>query len=296
MSTAMSEPAAADAAPADGGRWRYLRWSRRPAARKHAAAGTRAKPNFNLTLRKWHRRAGLFAFLFMGWLGVSGILLNQSVSLGLDARRVSWSWLMSLYNLHAEVPQNGWSAGGHWLTAAAQATLLDGKPVEPNIYSPLGMVVGVSAGEPTLFVATASSLVLLTPQGERIDELNPPALPVSTVQRIGLLEGSAAQIVIEGASLYTSADGERWRPLVPDAPVRWAGTQPLPPELHDSAEAYSRPTMALEQVLIDAHSGRLFGAYGSWFVNLVGFAAIALAISGVWIIWRSNRTRVAPHR
>ena len=58
---------------------------------------------------------------------------------------------------------------------------------------------------------------------------------------------------------------------------------------------YSRPSVSLEHVLVDAHSGRLFGNFGAWVINFVGFAAIGLSISGIWMWWRirSNRRKVS---
>ncbi|MFP5304650.1 MAG: PepSY domain-containing protein, partial [Gammaproteobacteria bacterium] len=54
---------------------------------------------------------------------------------------------------------------------------------------------------------------------------------------------------------------------------------------------YSRPSVSLEHVLVDMHSGRLFGEIGAWVINAVGFAAIWLAISGTWMWYRINANR-----
>src|SRR5579863_634663 len=68
---------------------------------KPAAQGPPPRPRRNLaaTLRLWHQRAGLAAFLFLGWLGLSGVLLNEASDLGLNSVRVGWSWLMAIYGL-----------------------------------------------------------------------------------------------------------------------------------------------------------------------------------------------------
>ena len=67
-------PSMPEAAPRRGVASRF--WRGGTQTRVHHAA--RPKPNLLATLREWHKRLGLFAFFFMGWLGFSGFLINQS--------------------------------------------------------------------------------------------------------------------------------------------------------------------------------------------------------------------------
>ena len=251
--------------------------------------------NFTATLREWHKRAGLFAFLFLGWLGFSGILLNEASDLNLNARRVDWSWLMAIYGLHAEPPRSGLGAGGHWLAQAGDNTVLDGKPLAQGIANPLGFVAAPepgSANKLMLYVAAADSVVLLRPDGSKVDELRMPPLPVAAVRRIGVIEGHPASIAIQGGdSAYQSDDeGESWKP-VPAAAVSWSAPQPLPPEQRKPLERYSRPSVSAQQMLVDLHSGRLFGRFGTYVIDAVGLAALLLATSGVWMMWRTSNAR-----
>jgi hypothetical protein len=227
----------------------------------------------------------------MGWLGFSGVLLNQSASWGLDAVRLGAPWLMSFYGLHAEPPLTGFSADSHWLAVTPDATILDGKPLSMMIPGPRGFVSGGTVEHPTLFVASADSLVLLTPTGGRIDELRSPILPVSTIRRVGIVNGPGGKIAVQDLDAFQSEDeGETWKPVAPSE-VRWSGSQALSEVERTQLLPYSRPTVALEQILIDAHSGRLFGRYGPYVINAVGLAALWLAISGAWMMWRTSRRR-----
>jgi len=249
------------------------------------------RKNLNLVLREWHKRAGIAVFVFMGWLGISGILLNESPDLGLDTARVSWSWLNALYGLRAEPPRSGFSASGHWLATTNDATLIDGKPLATPVVSPLGLASGSSAGKSLLFAATPDSLVLLTPAGERVDELRAPTLPIMAIRRIGSVGAHQGTIAIQDLDAYQSADGgETWTPVAPTE-VRWSQAEPLPETERAKLAPYARPSVILEQVLIDAHSGRLFGRYGTYVIDAVGFVALWLATSGAWIWWRGSRRR-----
>jgi hypothetical protein len=264
-------------------------------ARERDAQPQQPKKNLNALLREWHKRAGLFAFFFMGWLGVSGILLNEASDLNLNSVRIGWPWLMYLYGLHADAPDTALPAGGHWLAVAADHTVLDGKLLDPPINAPLGFVASPEPGEPVremLYVARADSLVLLKPDGSRVDELRMPPLPIATIRRIGVLEGHSGSIAIQGSdTAYQSDDeGESWKP-VPATDVQWSVTQPLPQPQRKLLLPFSRPTVSMQQILVDAHSGRLFGRYGTFFIDAIGLAALLLACSGVWMTWRTSSAR-----
>ncbi|MGJ8669505.1 MAG: PepSY domain-containing protein [Oceanococcus sp.] len=261
---------------------RVDQWRREPFDFSRSKTTTAAK------VRSWHQRAGLFACLFMAWLGASGFVLNQSADWGLDAWRIDKAWLMSMYGLHPEPPKSGYLCAGHWLAQTSEKTLLDGKPLEETVPSPIGLALGGSVQEPLLFVAANDRLVILDENGNRIDELRGYTLPISAIRRIGSSQGAVA---IQDLDTFVTQDGLSWQPLSAGSEVVWSKPERLSSELQQLALPYSRPTMPMEQILIDAHSGRLFGRYGPWLVNLVGFAAVFLGLSGAWMYWNTARRR-----
>lgn len=253
----------------------------------------RPKRNLTATLREWHKRAGLFAFVFMGWLGMSGFLINQSADWGYDTIRVDWSWVMALYGLRPEPPRAGLHADGHWLAATSEATLLDGRPLTTPIREPLGMAAGGTASAPLLFVAASDRVVVLKPDGTRVDELTGSFLPVKSIRRIGTLAGAPRTVAVQDLDVYVSTDGLAWSAAPAGASFTWAEAAPLPESERSKALPYSRPSVSLEHVLVDAHSGRLFGQAGAYVINAVGLAALWLGISGAWMMWRTSRRRRA---
>ncbi|MGH8517187.1 MAG: PepSY domain-containing protein [Panacagrimonas sp.] len=269
-----------------------------PAARPMPTSATRpatviARPrkNLNIFLREWHKRAGLFAFLFMGWLGFSGILINQSPSWGYDTDRIYWQPVMWLYGLEPTPPQNGFGSDGHWLTVTPEGTMLDARPVVPPVNAPLGLVAGGTRAEPLLFLANAEHVAVVTLDGKRYDELRSPILPIQTVRRIGKVMGQAGAIAVQDLDAFQSHDGgTSWTPVDP-AKVEWSSETELPAAERERLVPFSRPYVTLEHVLVDAHSGAIFGRGGVYVINTVGLAAILLAISGIWMWWRTGRRR-----
>lgn len=243
-------------------------------------------------LREWHKRLGLFAFAFMGWLGASGILLNQSVSLGLDASRVDWGWLIGMYGLHAEVPKTGFASGDHWLVATTEKTVLDGTPLAQEFKAPLGFVA-IGQGDATqLYVAAADNMLILAPDGSVVDQLSDYSLPVAGIRRIGTVHTDEGSLVaVQDLDIFVTRDGLSWSPLPLGSEITWSQAEALPAREQEKVLPYARPSIAIEQVLIDAHSGRLFGRMGPWVINAVGFAAVMLSVSGFWMVMRTNRRR-----
>lgn len=263
------------------------------ASRSHSAS--RAKPNFTMRLRTWHKRTGLFAFIFMGWLGASGFLINQSADWGYDTLRVDWSWVMSLYGLHPEPPRSGYFAGEHWLAATPEATVLDGQALPDTVPQPVGLALGGTEAQPLLFLAAADKLLIYTTAGERVDELSGFTLPVSQIRRIGVIE-ETGQVAIQELDVYATVEGLVWDPLPDGARVKWSNAESLSDAQRQAVLPFSRPTVSLEHVLVDAHSGRLFGRAGAYLINAVGIASMLLSVTGVWMMWRTRRRRPAPKK
>lgn len=257
------------------------------------ADGVVAKPrvrrNLTAVLRQWHQRIGLTAAFFVLWLGVSGTLLTRSNELGFDTLRLRWDWLTALYGLQAEPPRMGFEAAGHWMAATKENTLLDAREVTPRLPPPVGVVALDGAAGQQLYIATPDSLVITTPAGERVDELRAPILPISAIRRVGIT--ASGSVAVQDFDAYQSSDGgNSWTPVLPQS-VHWSEPKPLPAEQRASIARFARPSILVEQVLIDLHSGRLFGVVGAWIITGIGLLALMLSVSGVWTWWRIRQSR-----
>lgn len=268
---------------------RRLRRVAAPSSKVGIAARPKAKRSLTAVLRQWHQRIGLTAAFFVLWLGVSGTLLTRSNDLGFDTLRLRWDWLTAMYGLRAEAPRMGFEAAGHWMAATKENTLLDAKEVSPRLPAPVGFVSLTGAAGTQLYIGTPESLVITTAAGERIDELRPPILPIAAIRRIGVTANGA--IAVQDYDAFESSDGgNSWTPVLPQS-VTWSEPKPLPVEQRSNIEQFARPSILVEQVLIDLHSGRLFGLVGAWIITVIGVLALMLSISGVWTWWRIRQSR-----
>ncbi len=234
-------------------------------------------------LRHWHARVGVVAALFFLFLVVSGIALNHTDALKLDQRKLSAAWLTRWYGLHAEVPSQGFKLGERYLTWDEEKWALDAQIIAAKQAQPIG---AACAGE-VCYVATREVLFVFAPDGKLIDKVSGETLPRLPLQR---LAADGARVVLGSEQgNFASTDGADWTPF--GAVETWSLPVALPPETAAAIGPLYAPVVDGERVLLDLHSGRLFGRYGPFIVDAAALALLALALSGVWMYWRAARVQ-----
>ena len=249
----------------------------------HMAPGRR----ISLFLHRWHRRAGVVTCLFVLWMVISGWLLNHTGYLQLGRMPVRQLIITSHYGLHTTIPKQTFVAGDHWLLPAPDGLILDGKLLSEPLKQPLGMVLSNGM----LFIANADNVLILQPDGSLVDHLTRDLLPASPLVRMG--KGCDGLVVSNGGENWVTPDGLGWQPC--SGKVIWSQQRPLTaPEKAASAELL-RPSISMERLIEDLHSGRFFGSWGPYVVDAFGLAFCFLALSGLWMFTHQRRRRRKHH-
>lgn len=230
---------------------------------------------------KWHRRFGLVCAFFVLLLSVTGLLLNHTGTLKLDRIKLHSPLLSALYNLPSANPVS-FPVVDQWVSHDGLDSLFLGQTEIAQCVAPLKGAV-TSGG--LLQVLCEGELLLFTVKGEFLERITP---------LLGLPEGSQAlalidrQLLIKTDSRIVHADLDSLAFQPADIqPQAWVSAQAAPAKL--SAFLASRgPSMDLEQVILDLHSGRLFGSLGVLVMDLVAVMLILLSITG-FIAWQTSR-------
>lgn len=239
-------------------------------------------------IRRWHARLGLTAALFFIVLVVTGVALNHTEQLGLAQTPIRSEALNQWYGLPP--PRILAVYPDVRFIATPEAWLYQGRRLADGG----GAVVGVVALPDMLVVATAQSLSLYTFAGERIDTLSAAALPQRPLT--GLSRNGNAMVVRTPAGIFTSTDGVSWQ-TAPDNGLIWAQAHAPDASTVNQVQHQLAPGLPLERILLDLHSGRLLGHYGPFFMDAAALILAMLALSGIWMQWRSWRQRRRhPHR
>jgi len=235
--------------------------------------------------RRLHRSIGAAAAVFVLFIVLSGIAINHSNSLGLDRKHVSQSFLLDWYGLGAPDRLISFDCGGAWLSFAGAQLYLDEKPV-----AAVSGGVGAVCSGGLLIAAGSDELLLLDRDGNLVERQPWSTVDNAKIESIGLAAGGGV-LVKSGGRLW-EADTEllSWQ-LGDDSAAnpRWATPAPTPGDLRQAiSQSYRGQGPSLEQVLLDLHSGRIFGTAGVVVYDLLALALGFLAFSG-FVLWLRSR-------
>lgn len=226
-----------------------------------------------LFLLTWHRRFGAIAILIIIALCVSGILINHSQTLRFNQQPVYSASIASLYGLPWERVEKGYQVGQQWLTQVNNQLYLDVLPIGTcqNLNSAIQYQEDIA-------VLCQDALLLYTQEGELIE-------------RLSGLNAEHALMAVLNETLYVqkgdkyfrfSEDIVDWQEAQSLSGIQWINEQSLPGSLAKALQKQvSVKGITWEQVLLDFHSGRLFGAVGVWVVDITSVLMLLLAISGM---------------
>lgn len=240
-------------------------------------------------IRRLHRWLGLGAIVFVLVLAVTGWLLNHTDNLSLAKRHVALTPVLQWYGIEAPRVDAGYRLpDSDWLVQAAGGLYLN----EHRIAAENDALIGAVAVKPAGMIAAAfpETVYLFTPQGELVEKLGRSDGLPAPLQRIGLAASGA--VVVQSARGAFAADPQvnRWSEFSGGS-VRWAQSDSPPDALRDPiAHEARRAILSWERVLLDLHSGRLFGRAGVVVFDAVAFLLVVLGVTGLYL-WLKTPVR-----
>lgn len=237
-----------------------------------------ANYHWRIFLLRWHRRIGIVSALFVLLLAVTGILLNHTHELGLDRKPLENTALRSLYGAVPDAAPQGLVHG----LAAGELYAAGGRlRVGDRDLGDCPQLVGVVERADQVLAVCSNRLWLLTPDGEVIDQADSVRGVPDGLSAVAEAQG---QVLLKqgGQSFAVDLGDLSLKPSLAGDAVDWSGA-PAPAPAADAAD------LDWEQVLLDLHSGRLFGAWGVWLMDAMAFLFIVLAVSGLFMARRRHR-------
>ena len=238
--------------------------------------------------RHWHilhRRIGVTVAVFILLLSVTGFVTNHGNGLGLDKLYIENSVLLDWYNIEGEAPASGYRVASNWINQIGDRLYFNDHELEEGS----GGLIGAVALPDYSVVALVDKLLLLTPEGELLEVLNGSSGGPHGLRSIGTNE-SGSPIVMAADGVYRlDPDALVWHKLDRLEGVAWSLPVEVPPELAERlVRSYRGRGLTVERVLLDIHSGRIFGSAGIYIVDLIALLFIFLALTGAWM-WISRK-------
>jgi len=223
--------------------------------------------------------------VFIIFMVLSGLAINHSNGLGLDQRHVSQSFLLGWYGLEGPDQILSFSTGSDWVSFAGSQLYFNSSAIS-TVTDGVG---AVSSGD-MLVVAGGEELLLLDPGGGLIERIHWGSHGEGPIESIGLLADGS--VVVKTSHQLWLADAQllSWQQAeaTTTTPV-WSSPGSAPEALQQAiTHQYRGNGLSLEHVLLDFHSGRIFGSIGVFVYDLLALAVGFLAISGL-IFWLRGR-------
>lgn len=224
------------------------------------------KFHWRFFLLRWHRRLGVTSALFVLLLVITGFLLNHSHQFGLDRTPLENHWLRHHYGLSSNPERLVYSL------PAGELKVQSGQlRVNEKTLGDCAQLVGVIEQADQVLAVCSDRLVLLTVKGELIDQADATRGVPEGLSSVAMLGG---QILLRrGESSFSVNLSDLSVTPVAGTNVKWPSTSP---------EAFvPNEEINWERVLLDLHSGRLFGRSGVWLVDFMAGLFAVLAVSGL---------------
>ena len=238
----------------------------------------------------WHRRIGLLALILVIVLAITGIMLNHTERFKLDETFINSSWLLKWYGIEPEDEPVSYLIGEgtnkHIISAWDKHLFFDNAAIATLQQS----VHGAMGAEQFIVVALDNEIILLSYEGEFIERVS-TSISFSNIQRLGM---KYKRPVIETSEpLYYMADEHilDWDVIINEG-IEWTEKYTLNDIERDQLlRAYLGNGLKLERVILDLHSGRIFGNYGVYLMDAAAVALLWLSLSGLWV-WSSRRRKM----
>lgn len=237
-------------------------------------------------MRRMHRSLGAGVAMFVVFMVVSGLAINHSGTLGLARHHVSSTGLLNWYGIEGPESINSYRVREHWVSFAGSQVFVD-----DQVITTLADGVGAVQAGPFIIVAGSRELILLDTEGRLVERIGWNGTQQGVIEAIG--KSNEDQVVTRSAGQLWVADIDLlgWKPLTDNLSTpQWSLAVSGPDTLQQAiAEHYRGQGLNMERILLDLHSGRIFGRIGVVVYDLLALAVGFLAISGLVFWFRARR-------
>ena len=233
-----------------------------------------------------HKKLGLTSLVMVVVLVITGLLLNHTEQLKLHDSPITNSWLNKWYGIELPKAKTGIKHQQTWFSLVNQQLFIN-STIVPTLE--LKSLKGVEKTPFGWLIASSNHITLLTEQAELIDKIN---LPFKVFE--GYLNNKTLIIALENKLFYEIKPPYEKisEVLFTPSATHLQKHQPLPLHLKETIDRqFQKQGLSLERVLLDLHSGRLFGRYGIYLVDFFSVIFFILSMTGFWLYLKRRSPR-----
>jgi len=239
-------------------------------------------------LRVWHRKLGILTAIFLIFLAATGMMINHANFLSLDSTPVTNNGLLNFYGIKTPTDMRFYDNGQ--IAVTDNFVWLNDKLLLESSEP----IIGAAKFQSMWLVVTSERLYLYTTAGELIDQLGTAS---GVPEHISAISINNQEITVKSENKLLKTDGDflTWQSIKPSQAIVW-----LSPYKFTDININKKQQVLLqfksqflnwEQVLLDVHSGRIFGDIGVLVSDVIAILLILLSLSGlyIWIRYTKNK-------
>jgi hypothetical protein len=232
-----------------------------------------------------HRYGGITSAVLIIFICVTGLLLNHTDDLELGKVPVDAEWLLSAYGI--DTPAINSFGNVNIFASQIDSKLYYRASPLPGSFSSLTGIV--ESGE-IVIIATTDALILLTRAGQLIETLEAYTGIPDNIRRIGLHPELGPVLNTASGAWHSDNELLSWEALTNTKTIAWSAPVLLPQATQQELKVlYRGQGLSLERVILDLHSGRIFGTAGPFLADMVAILFILLTLTGIWMWFKPRR-------
>ncbi len=231
-------------------------------------------------LRSLHRYSGIVAAIFIVFLTVTGILLNHTGMFKLDKNYLHHPAILSLYDIKP-IEVKSYHIDNQWINFDSLAVYFNTKPL-----TSCKNLTGVIRFKDYIVISCETTLLLLGKNGNVIEIIDTNLdLPVPL---IGLSSNTESIFVHSPSGIY-SFDPENIEFVktisVKDSNLMTLSNSSIAPNsmINTIINSSTANSITVEHLLLDIHTGRIFGTFGILIIDAAALILLFMAASGLYI-------------
>lgn len=241
---------------------------------------------------RWHRVLGIASTLVVIVTVLTGLALNHGDALDLPRRHPHNALVDKLYRQSAQALPQGYGTARGWLAQLGATVYLDTRLLATHD----ARLVGALVWDDMLLIAYRDGLVQYDGEGQvvesyaALDGLPPPLTQLGH-------DAKALVVGTDKGPLYFDVEKSVASAVPKETMIEWSSPSAAPPAIaSELANVYRGSGVSYERVLLDIHSGRLFGRVGEWVVDAAALCLLTLALTGTWMFFKFKRGGQRPPR
>lgn len=203
--------------------------------------------------------------------------MNHTVKLDLDSYTINLRPLNVWYGLASSSNPKSFKAEKLWISFVDRTLYIEGRSVG-NLDTNL---VGVISWEDGVLIAQSQELTLYSSEGQVFDQKNGEELP-GKILAIGKTGDNMVAVKTGKGVFFSDVEMEQWQPITKEN-VIWSMPSNPPEKLTKAViEAHSGRGLPASRIILDLHSGRIFGQWGLYLMDAAAIFLLFLTMTGLY--------------